>query len=124
MRINFPAALSQVPDQFFACFELPLRRLIAIEIADQTNAEGDVVQVIAVDMTAIDLPSPAITHFDFAIAGGGAIADDKMISEAILHTADVPVVIVEDAGAALSRSAVVDNDKLPTPAHDGSAVDF
>ncbi|MEY2492255.1 MAG: hypothetical protein QOH24_1206, partial [Verrucomicrobiota bacterium] len=67
MRINFPAALSQIPDQFFARFELPLRRLVAIEIADQTNTEGNVVQVIAVDVAAIDLTSPAVTDFDFAV---------------------------------------------------------
>ncbi|MEY2491903.1 MAG: hypothetical protein QOH24_854, partial [Verrucomicrobiota bacterium] len=99
-------------------------RLVAIEIADQTNTEGNVVQVIAVDVAAIDLTSPAVTDFDFAVTGGGAIAYDKMISKAILHTANVPVVIVKDAGAALSRPTVVNDDELPAPPENGSAVNL
>ena len=69
MRIDFPATLTQIADQFFARFQLRARRLIAIEIADETNAERDVVQVIAVHVAAVDLAPPAIADFDFAVAG-------------------------------------------------------
>ena len=69
MRIDFPAAMTQIADQFFARLQLRARRLIAIEIADKTNAERDVVQVIAVHVSAIYLAPPAIADFDFAIVG-------------------------------------------------------
>jgi len=122
--INFPATFSQIIDQLFAGLELAAGRLIAIEIAHQTNAERDVVQIITVDVSAVDLTPPAIAHFNRAIAGRGAVADDEMISESVPHSAHVPVIIIENPGAALSCAAVVHNDELPTTAHHRRAIDF
>ena len=113
MRINFPAAFSQIIDQLFAGFELAAGRLIAIEIAHQANAERNVVQIIAMHVSAVDLAPPAIANFDLAITGRGAIADDEMIREPILHSAHVPVVIIKHAGVALPGTAIVHNDKFP-----------
>src|SRR5207237_6332977 len=80
MRINFPAAFSQIIDQLFAGFELAAGRLIAIEIAHQANAERNVVQIIAMHVSAVDLAPPAIAYFDLAITVRGAIADGEMLS--------------------------------------------
>ena len=80
--IRFPATLAQIPDQFVRRLELRARRFIAIEIAHQTDAERNVVQVIAVDVAAVDLASPAIADFDLAVARGGAVADNEMVGEA------------------------------------------
>jgi len=124
MRINFPAAFSQIIDQLFAGFELAAGRLIAIEIAHQANAERNVVQIIAMHVSAVDLAPPAIANFDLAITGRGAIADDEMIGEPILHSAHMPVVIIENPGAALSCAAVVHNNELPATAHHRGAIDF
>jgi hypothetical protein len=124
MRFNFPAAFSQIINQFFAGFELAVSRLIAIEIAHQTNPERDVIQVIAVHMSAVDLTPPAIAHFNLAIAGGCPVSDDKMISESVAHPPDAPVIIIENPGAALSGTAVVHNNELPAMAHDWWAIDF
>mgnify|MGYP003694654663 CR=1 FL=1 len=44
------------------------RRLATIEIADQTNAERYVVQIIAVHVPAVDLAAPAIAHFNLAVS--------------------------------------------------------
>lgn len=68
MRIDLPATSAQVTDQLFARIELRARRLIAVKISDETNAEPDVVQIIAVNMAAIDLPSPSVTNFDLSIS--------------------------------------------------------
>ena len=38
MRVDFPAAFPQIIDQLFARIQLAPRRLAAIEIAYQTNA--------------------------------------------------------------------------------------
>jgi len=124
MRINFPAALSQIIDQLFTGFELAARWLIAIEIAHQANPERNVVQIIAVHVSAVDLAPPAIAYFDLAITGRGAVPDDEMIGQPIAHSAHVPVIIIENPGAALSCAAVVHNDELPTTAHHRRAIDF
>jgi hypothetical protein len=97
--------------------------LIAIEIAHQTNAKRDVVQVIAVNVSAVDLTAPAITHFDLAVAGRGAVPDDEVVGEPISHSAHVPVVIIENPGAALSCAAVVHHNELPATAHHRRPID-
>jgi len=124
MRINFPATFSQIIDQLFAGFELAARWLIAIEIAHQANPERNVVQIIAVHVSAVDLASPAIAYFDLAITGRGAVSDDKMIGQSVSHSAHVPVIIIENTGAALSCAAVMHNDELPATAHHRRAIDF
>src|ERR1019366_5515450 len=45
--VDLAATLSQIPDYFFGAIQLRARRLVAIEIADQTNPERDVVEIIA-----------------------------------------------------------------------------
>jgi len=41
--VDLAATLPQVVDEFLAALKLRARRLVAIEIADQTNAERDVI---------------------------------------------------------------------------------
>ena len=67
--LSFAAAISQVANQFLTCVELRARRLVSIEIAYETNAERDVVQIIAVHMPAVYLTTPSIADFDLAVAG-------------------------------------------------------
>src|ERR1051325_1196083 len=123
MIVDRAAALPQIADQFFATVELGACRLVPIEIADETNPERDVVQVIAVHMAAVDLPAPAIAHFDLAVAGGSAVADDEMIGQPVAHPANVTVVIIERRRVALTCAAVVHDDELPTRARYRSAID-
>ena len=68
MSVAFSAALLQIPNQLFTRVELRARRLVAIEIAHQTNTEPDVVHIIAVNMAAVNLTTPAIANFDLAVA--------------------------------------------------------
>jgi hypothetical protein len=124
MCIDFPATLPQIIDQLFACLQLPAGRLIAIEIAYQTNAERNVVQIVAVHVPAIDLAPPAIAYFDLAVARRSAITDDEMIGEPVFHPANMPVVIIENAGATLSCATVVYDNELPAAPHNWRPVDF
>jgi hypothetical protein len=124
MRIDFPAAFPQIIDQLFARLQLTPRRLTAIEIAYQTNAERDVVQIDAVHMPAIDLAPPAIARFDLAVARGSAITDDEMIGEPVLHPANMTVVIIENAGIALPSATVVHDNELPAAPHNRRPIDF
>ena len=68
MSVAFSAALLQIPNQLFTRIELRARRLVAIEIAHQTNTEPDAVHIIAVNMAAVNLTTPAIANLDLAVA--------------------------------------------------------
>jgi hypothetical protein len=77
--IHFSNSLPQVTNEFIQRFKLSVGWEIAIEIADQANANTDIVQVIAVDVAARQLLDPSVTNFDLAIPSGCTVADDKMV---------------------------------------------
>jgi hypothetical protein len=70
------------------------------------------------------LAAPAIAYFDLAVAGRGAVADDEMISETVLHPPDMPMIVVERCGIALPCPAVVHDNVLPTTRHDRRTIDL
>jgi len=111
--LGFATTVAQVTDEFFARVELRARWLVAIEIAYQTNAQRNVVQIIAVHVAAVDLTSPPIAHFDLAVACGSAVANHEMVRKTILHPADVPMVIIKSARVSLPRAAIVHDNELP-----------
>lgn len=111
--VGLAATFAQVADELFARFELRARWLVAIKIAYQTNAERNVVQVIAVHVTAVDLAPPAIAHFDLAVARGRSVANHEMVCKPVLHPADVPMIIIKSARVSLPRAAVVHDNELP-----------
>ena len=108
-----PATFLEVFDQLFTRFELGARRLVAIEIADETNPEPDVVHVIAVDVAAAHLADPAIADLDLAVPRRGSVSDDEMVGQAIPHPPNLAVIIIESSCVALPRAAVVDDDVAP-----------
>ena len=112
--VDLAATFSQVADEFFARIELRSRWLVAIEIADQTNAQRNIVQIIAVHVAAVDLTSPAIAYFDLTVAGGSSVADHEMVCEPVLHSANMSVIIIKDARVSLPCAAVVHHNELPT----------
>ena len=112
--VSLAATFAQVTNEFFARVELRACWLVAIKIAYQTNAKRNVVQIIAVHMAAVDLTPPAIAHFDLAVARGSSVADDEVVGETILHPADMPMIIIENARVALPRAAVVYHNELPS----------
>ena len=67
--LGLAAAIAQIANEFLSCVELCARRLVSIEIAYETNTERDVVQIIAVHVAAIDLPSPAIADRSGCLIG-------------------------------------------------------
>ena len=121
--LNFPAATTEITDKFVECFELLLRRFITVEITDQTDAERNVIQVIAVDVAAVDLFDPSGAEFDLAVAGRTAIADDEMVGHPVWHFPRVPMIVIEDFGVALTGAAVVDDNVFPAAFFDRSSID-
>ena len=124
LTIDFANALTQVADELVQGVELFLSGLFLIEVADEADAEGDVVEVVAVDMAAIDLAGPSAANFDFSVARGGAVADHKLIGKAVGHFAHIRVVEFKGFGIALAGAAVVHHDVAPAGFLDGSAVDL
>src|SRR6185437_15915862 len=121
--LHSAAAFLEILDQLFAGFELGAGGLVAVEIADETNPEADVVHVIAVNVTAAHLPDPPLADLDLPVARRGSVADDEMIGEPVPHPADVAMVVIENARATLPRPAVVDDDEFPAVALDRRAAD-
>src|SRR5215510_9435049 len=69
-------------------------------------------------MAPVDLTTPAITYFDLPISRGCPVPDHEMIGETILHSAHVPVIIIEDTRVPLPCAAIMYYNELPaTPFH-------
>src|SRR6202011_4044484 len=99
--------------QLFATIKLGARRLVAIKIADQTNSERDVVEIIAVNVAAVDLTPPTIAQFDLAVPGGSSVTDHEMVGESVLHSTKMSMVVIEGGGVSLPSAAIVNDDELP-----------
>jgi len=66
-----------------------------------------------VHVTTVDLATPAIAHFDLAIPCGCSVSDHEMISQSILHPANVSMIIIEDTRVSLPRATIVHHNELP-----------
>src|SRR4051812_32193108 len=75
-------------------------------------------------MAAVNLAAPAIAHFDLAITSGRAVPNHEVIGQAILHTANPAMVVIEHLRVSLSRAAVMNNDKLPAIARHRRAANL
>ncbi len=87
-----------------------------IKIANQANADADLVQFFAGEMPALELMFPAVADEDLAVGHAVPVADDKVIGEAVFHPA-LAVKAVEGFGRADARAAVRDHDVFPIPMH-------
>src|SRR3954469_7359249 len=75
-------------------------------------------------MAAVDLATPAIADFDFAITRRGAITNDEMVGKTVRHPSHIAVVVIENASVPLTSAAVMHDNKAPAFAQDRSAIDF
>ena len=73
-------------------------------------------------VSAVELPVPTVADLDLTVPGGGAVADDEVISKAVWHPAHIAVIIVEDTGVALPGPAIMDDDVFPAIACDTGIV--
>ena len=122
LALDFSDAVPEVGDEFGERGLLGFADVLHIEIADEADADADVVQVVAVDVAALILPVPAVADFDRAVPRRSAVADDEVIREAVHHVPHIAVVVLECGGVSLPRAAVVDDDVAPASARDGRAI--
>ena len=122
-HLHFAASFLEIFDQLLTGIQLCAGRLVAIEIADETNPEPDVVHVIAVDVAAAHLFDPALADLDLAVARRSSVADHELISEPVFHSANMAMVVIENLRAPLPRPTIVNDDEFPAIALDGRAAD-
>ena len=120
---NLSDTIAQIAYEFIERAKLGPGWLVTIEVADQTDSNGNVVEVITRHVSAVELFRPARTDFNLAVAGGSAIADDKMVGKSVLHLAHAAMIGIEDARVALPGSAVVNDDVLPPSFLDSRSID-
>jgi hypothetical protein len=123
VSLKFAAARTQVADEFVEGGELIFCGDIAVKITHEADAERDAVQVIAVDVAAVDLPAPPVADLDLAVAGRGAVADHEVVGEAVWHPARVAMVVIENLRVALAGAGVVDHDVTPASPDDRGIAD-
>ncbi len=113
MVTNLATALPQIANELLTRLKLCPGRLIAIKIADQANPERNIIEVIAVHVTSIDLTPPPIADFDLSVTRRSAVADHEMVGETVLHVPNMPMIVIKHSRVALPRSAVMHDDELP-----------
>ena len=122
VAVGFSNAKLEVANEFLQRGELFFRGALLIEVAHQTNAQGNVVEVVTVDMAAVELLFPTRPDFDFAVPGGGAVADHKMIGKTVGHFSNIGVIEIKRPGVALFGAAVVNDDVAPAGSSDRRGV--
>ncbi len=121
--LRLPDPVPEIADQLVKCSDLRLGGQVTVEVADQTNAERNVIEVVARDMSTVELSRPPVTDLDGAVSRSVTVTDHEVVGEAILHVADPEVVDVEDPSIPLPCAAVVDNDVFPASPANGSPID-
>src|SRR6516225_900538 len=113
---------SEVADELVQSFVLGFCGQIAIEIAHKTDADGNIVQIVAVNVPSTELPIPPISNFDLAVSRRCTVSDHEMVGQSVRHSANMTMVVVEDARVTLARPAVVNDDIFPAIAGDACVI--
>lgn len=121
--VDFAHPLSKISNQFVQGFVLRPGGEIAIEVSHQANAERDVIEIVAVDVSACELNYPTIADFDLPVSARGPVTNDEMVGKAVRHPPDVPVIVVKDPGVTLASSAIVNHDIFPAVPGDTRLID-
>src|SRR5688572_11429209 len=104
--------IPQVVHQFPERLHLPGGRPRLREIANETNTNAHLVDLLAMHVAALNLPEPARTNLDLAITGIDAIPDHEVIGQSVLHPA-LAMCFPVNGGVALPNRAVMRHYPLP-----------
>ena len=123
LAFDFADTFAQIGGEFCEGSHLCFGGLVAVEVTDQADTEGDVVEIVAGNVTSVYLVGPTVANFDLAIPGFAPIPDYKVVGHTIFHFSDTFMVIVEDFCIPLACAAVVDDYVLPASATHLGLVD-
>ena len=65
--VHFADPAPQITDQLIERFVFRFSRQVSIEIPDQADADGDIVKIIAVNVSAVQLPDPTVADLDLTV---------------------------------------------------------
>ena len=65
--VHFADPAPQITDQLIERFVFRFSRQVPIEIPDQADADGDIVEIIAVNVSAVQLPDPTVADLDLTV---------------------------------------------------------
>ena len=85
------------------------------EIPDETDANAGLVGPVvrcAPAVSACNLLSPSKCHFDLAVCASPAVADDKIIANAV-PAFDLPMVLIEHRHIAFTLPGMMNNNRFP-----------
>jgi hypothetical protein len=116
-KVQLSDNLQQIIHQFPERQHLVRGRAGSLEIAHKTDADRDLVNLFSMDMASLQLLEPSSANLNFAISGIDAIADYKMIRQAVFHAA-FPVLPVVNRGIAIRDSTMVSHHPTPPTRHD------
>jgi hypothetical protein len=106
--------ITEIMDEFGEGFELAAGRSGLLEVADHTNANSGLVDILTSDMAAMELLQPARPNFDLAVTRIDAVADDEMVGEPMNHAHALAMKTVVDFCVAAMDGAVMSHHVFPT----------
>ena len=65
--VHFADPAPQITDQLIERFVFRFSRQVPIKIPDQADADGDIVKIIAVNVSAVQLPDPTVADLDLTV---------------------------------------------------------
>jgi hypothetical protein len=65
--VYFADPAPEVTDQLVERFIFRLGREVPIEVSHQADADGDIVEIIAVNVSAVQLPDPTVADLDLTV---------------------------------------------------------
>lgn len=104
--------VAKIVDQLGKGGELAGGGAVLLKISDEADPDSVLVVEVAADVTAIDLAAPSWADLDLSIAGVDPVSDDKVVGEAILHSASTMVTVI-GFGVSVADCAVVGDDVFP-----------
>ena len=116
-RLGDVISRAEMGDQRFGRGDLPGRRGLLVEIADQADADSVFVNVVRAGvaaMNALFLVGPALGDFDLTVAAAVSVADHEVIS-ATVDSQDLAVFGVDLVVVTAGCRAVVQDDVPPGP---------
>src|SRR5688572_29815886 len=123
-RTREAGLLNEFAQKRFQAFHLPRGGPFLLEVADQANPDAGHVELLARQMSALDLFFPPVADGNLAVAHAASVPDEKMIRHAIFHVALLAMETIDPARCGGSRGGVMNHNVLPGAAYRNGAELF
>ena len=77
--IHFADTAPEIADQFVKRLVFSLGWQVSVEVANEADAKRDVVEIVAMHVSAVELAGPSVPDLDLTVPRRGAVANDEVI---------------------------------------------